>query len=132
MRNRFKRFFVGVMCLFCISALQVSAGQYTDDTFMVSGCAHNNVVITEWEECTVLDDLSHHIVHYKRYACRDCGTVLCLEEQDTGRECPHNLAYNDLGHSDMSHTYEIYCTQCFYRTLTSIPCNNSGPHSTPW
>lgn len=88
----------------------VNAGQYMDDMDMSrtsSTCGHVNVDIRNSDEYTMVNDGSHNRVHFQKYVCLDCGKLLKNYRQDMGTE-GHSLRYNDLGHSNMAHKYEIF------------------------
>lgn len=133
-RNRIRNIISGLMCmaLLALYAVPVSAGQYMDDMDMSrtsSTCGHVNVEIRNSDEYTMVST-GHNRVHYQKYICMDCGKLLKNYIQDMGTE-GHSLSYNDLGHSDMAHEYEVYCTKCSYGYRTSTPCNGS-PHKRPF
>ncbi len=136
LHDRIKSIISGLLCmvLLAVYAVPVSAGQYMDDMDMertVSACAHVNIDIRTSDEYTMLNDGSHNRVHYSKYVCIDCGKVVKNYRQDMGSE-HHSLSYNDLGHINMTHEYEIICTKCSYRCRTCIPCENEGSHKRPF
>ena len=127
-----------------VITIPANAAQMTGFTEKVTSikCSDCNGYVTNPESiiyCHSNDDYSHDVMRLDIFTCRkgnktDVISILATETHTFDHNRWDSIMHNSSGIAGASHTYRIYCTDCGYSRVITIPCSYGQLkyHSTPF
>ncbi len=122
--RKWKKGVAGALCLVMLAVCGMS---------VYAACNHLEVEIASdvFSRYENVNSSSHTRVQVRSIKCSNCGELIDKNVEVKIQEGHRYYRYDNLGHSGRYHAYKLHC-DCGYSMVVTIPCDNSGSHSTPW